>query len=343
MLVDLENASIQASELTIGLDSSTDSVTCVLPVGDNNIGNVDIASALPIGSNKIGSVDIASALPIGDNNIGNVDIVSMPSVTLGGSIAVNAAISETDTGTPTVTVLKGKESDNTYHTIKSTRYGGLHTVISNQNFEFQTANLLPTIKGDATYGFVPANFRKFSAVTGTTGANQNNELYCDTGTGYGGYGAIQSFRSISYAQGFRGYTTFAAKFGVTDNVVEAGVGLIGIGDELSFGYDQNQVFGVWHRSNGKAEVQIFTVDTAASVGETIVLTINGVDYNIPITGASDAEFDAYEIADYLTTNAGTLFSAEQVGATVVVAFLDDNPKAGPSICHQPVLTDRGHW
>jgi hypothetical protein len=47
-----------------------------LPSGDNNIGNVDLASSIPAGDNNIGNVDLASSLPAGDNNIGNVDLAS---------------------------------------------------------------------------------------------------------------------------------------------------------------------------------------------------------------------------------------------------------------------------
>tara|TARA_R100000329_G_scaffold2578_2_gene3974 strand:- start:72 stop:1265 length:1194 start_codon:yes stop_codon:yes gene_type:complete len=43
-----------------------------IAAGDNNIGNVDIASSLPAGDNNIGNVDIASALPAGSNAIGKL-------------------------------------------------------------------------------------------------------------------------------------------------------------------------------------------------------------------------------------------------------------------------------
>lgn len=50
-----------------------------IPAGDNNIGNVDVASlpAIPAGDNNIGNVDVVSlpALPTGANTIGKVEIV----------------------------------------------------------------------------------------------------------------------------------------------------------------------------------------------------------------------------------------------------------------------------
>ena len=50
-----------------------------IAAGDNNIGNVDIASAIPAGGNNIGDVDVLSlpAIPAGGNNIGDVDIASI--------------------------------------------------------------------------------------------------------------------------------------------------------------------------------------------------------------------------------------------------------------------------
>ena len=73
-----------------------------LPAGENNIGDVDIASALPAGTNSIGSVsidgtatvngavEIDAALPAGDNNIGNVDIASEAEVASAELVAARA-------------------------------------------------------------------------------------------------------------------------------------------------------------------------------------------------------------------------------------------------------------
>lgn len=45
-----------------------------IAAGDNNIGNVDLASALPAGANNIGDVDLASAIPAGSALIGRVNL-----------------------------------------------------------------------------------------------------------------------------------------------------------------------------------------------------------------------------------------------------------------------------
>ena len=83
------NAGTFAVQSTLQANSGVDigdvDVTSIA-AGDNNIGNVDIASALPAGSNAIGKlaansgVDIGdvdvTSIAAGDNNIGNVDIAS---------------------------------------------------------------------------------------------------------------------------------------------------------------------------------------------------------------------------------------------------------------------------
>jgi hypothetical protein len=54
-----------------------------LPAGNNNIGDVDVAS-IAAGDNNIGNVDVAS-IAAGDNNIGNVDVVTLPALPAGNN------------------------------------------------------------------------------------------------------------------------------------------------------------------------------------------------------------------------------------------------------------------
>jgi len=54
----------------------------VVIASDQSSVDVDVVSALPAGNNNIGDVDIAS-IAAGDNNIGNVDVVTLPSIPAG--------------------------------------------------------------------------------------------------------------------------------------------------------------------------------------------------------------------------------------------------------------------
>jgi hypothetical protein len=65
-----------------------------IAAGDNNIGNVDLASAIPAGTNNIGDVDIAS-IAAGDNNIGNVDVATVPADPFGANADAAATAGST--------------------------------------------------------------------------------------------------------------------------------------------------------------------------------------------------------------------------------------------------------
>jgi hypothetical protein len=70
------------TELAAAIDTEVQvDVVGALPAGNNNIGDVDVAS-IAAGDNNIGNVDIAS-IAAGDNNIGNVDVVTLPSIPAG--------------------------------------------------------------------------------------------------------------------------------------------------------------------------------------------------------------------------------------------------------------------
>ena len=95
---------VQREKVGFGVDGSYADVsagnplpvaqTGALPVGDNNIGNVDVLTlpSLPAGANNIGDVDVLTLptvtinpLPTGTNNIGDVDVLTLPADPLGAN------------------------------------------------------------------------------------------------------------------------------------------------------------------------------------------------------------------------------------------------------------------
>ena len=66
-------------------------ISGALPAGNNNIGDVDVAS-IAAGDNNIGNVDVVTlpALPAGTNNIGDVDVLTLPAGTVAGSASLPA-------------------------------------------------------------------------------------------------------------------------------------------------------------------------------------------------------------------------------------------------------------
>lgn len=144
----------------------------------------------------------------------------------------------------------------------SQRGGNNKTNFNTTGFgEYPFAQNEPVIQSTPVYGFLPANFRSFTSGTGTSGIS-SRMFQVTTGTGVGGYGAIQSFRSLNYKAGQAGLVRLTALF--ESNVANSwqGAGLISVGDELSFGYNGTD-FGVWHRYGGLAEARVITITGAA--------------------------------------------------------------------------------
>ena len=190
--------------------------------------------------------------------------------------------------------------------------------------EVNVAQNRPYIQSAPLYNLIPSNFREFTSGSGSTGA-EDRMFKVSTGTSVGGYGAIQSFRALNYKPGESGMVRYTAIF--ESNVASSwqGAGLIGIGDELSFGYNGTS-FGIWHRYGGLPEVRTITVTGNAGGSETLTLTLNGTAYSIPLTSGTE-EHNAYEIADWLNANQ-SVWGADQVDDTVIINSLSDGAKSG---------------
>jgi len=192
--------------------------------------------------------------------------------------------------------------------------------------EVETVKNVPIIEGSATYNLIPANFREFTANNGTTGA-ENRMFKCSTGTDSGGYGAIQSFRAISHRVGQGAKVRFSGYFSSSAANSWQGVGLISIGEEMSFGYN-GASFGVWHRYGGLSEVRTITITTGAGGAETLTLTLNDVEYSIPLTSGTAAH-NAYQIAAWLNNSSNqSVWGADQINDTVIINALSDGAKSG---------------
>ncbi len=192
--------------------------------------------------------------------------------------------------------------------------------------ETSVAENYPFVQGNAVYDFVPSNFREYTSGSGSTQA-ADGMLQVNTGTSVGGYGAIQSFRSINYKPGEGAMLRFTALFESNAANSWQGAGLLNLGDELSFGYNGTS-FGTWYRHNGKAEVRTITVTGAAGGSENLTLTLNSVAYTIPLTSGT-VNHNAYEIANWLNdSNNQTVWHADQVDDTVILSALSDGAKGG---------------
>lgn len=184
----------------------------------------------------------------------------------------------------------------------------------------------PFVQSVPSYNFIPSNFRTFDA-SGGSATTEDRKFKVSSGTSAGGYGAIQSFRSLNYKAGEGGLARFSGYFPSPAANSWSGIGLISLGDELSFGYNGTD-FGIWHRYGGLAECRTLTISTPASGVETVSLTLNGTLYSIPVTSGT-AEHNAYEIEAWLNDDANqSAWRADQLDDTVIICALSDGPKSG---------------
>lgn len=192
--------------------------------------------------------------------------------------------------------------------------------------EVEISPSTPYVEGSATYNLIPNNFREFTSGTGTTGT-EDRKFKVTTGTGSGGYGAIQSFRSLSHRVGKGVTCRFSGYF--TTNVANSwqGIGMISVGDEVSFGYNGTD-FGIWHRYNGLPEVRTIQVTGASGGSSNLTLTLNSVAYTIPLTTGS-VQHNAYQIAAWLNnTSNQSVWTADQLDDSVIISALSDGAKSG---------------
>lgn len=193
--------------------------------------------------------------------------------------------------------------------------------------ELSVAQYTAFIQNTAVYGLIPANFREYTdGSSGSTGIS-DRMFTVQTGTSSGGYGAIQSFRSLNYNAGEGGMARFTALFRNNVATSWSGVGLVNLSDELSFGYN-GVTFGIWHRYEGLAEVRTIAITVASAGSTNLTLTLNTVAYVIPLTAGTTAH-NAYEIASWLndTTNQ-TVWIADQIDNTVIISAQSDGAKSG---------------
>ena len=224
-------------------------------------------------------------------------------------------------------VISGRTDSGSAKEISSTQEGHLEVALKEPVGafgEFVGVNNIPVIQATAVYGLIPSNFREYTATGGSTGIS-NRMFTVGNGTSVGGYGAIQSFRALTYKAGQGAMARFTAVF--TNNVAShwSGVGLVNLSDELSFGYN-GTTFGIWYRTGGAAEVRTITVTGASGGSTNLTLTLNTVGYTIPLTAGTTAH-NAYEIATWLNANQ-SVWVADQIGSTVIISAQSDGAKSG---------------
>ena len=179
--------------------------------------------------------------------------------------------------------------------------------------------ITPIVQLDALYGLDPQEFETFNALGGT--AESTGLLFkCSTGTSGYGYGVVRSRRLIRYRPGQGALVRFTAAFENPQAGVSLRAGMISQEQSIAIGYNGTR-FGVLRANGGKAHIAKLTV-TGTGNG-TATITLNGVNFSVPITNGSTTEA-AVEIASF--SFAGWI--TEQQDNTVFFLSNTLGPKSG---------------
>lgn len=202
-------------------------------------------------------------------------------------------------------------------------YAFRHSIVSPVTAfgELDTAEKTPVIQLEAVYGLrTKTDIEIFKSGTGADATLSNGigrEFKVSSGTDNDGIARLRSKRSLRYRPGQGADARFTARFitPIADHI--QGAGLIEAGNELTFRY-QDEIFGVFHRTGGRLEIQTLTVTTPASGGETVTITLNGTAFNVSVTSGTTAQ-NAFEISE--GTFAGYMASSN--GSTVVFTAAEE--------------------
>jgi len=223
--------------------------------------------------------------------------------------------------------------------ISTTQQSGTSSSLTTAFGESSVAENIPFIQSAPVYNYLPANFRAFTSAGGEAGV-EDRQFKVNTNTSVGGYGAIQSFRSLNYKAGMGGLGRFTAVFpsgGIANSW--QGVGFLNLGDELSFGYNGTE-FGMWHRHDGKAEVRRLELSAAGNGSETATVTVNSTPYTIPLS-ENAIEDNAYELEQFFATGVSA-FGAYQNNSGISICYLSDGQKTG-TFSYSSNGTSNGSW
>lgn len=164
--------------------------------------------------------------------------------------------------------------------------------------EMLNAPISPRVQIDAIYGLrsktdtisYTTNSGVVSEFDGTTG----REFRANCGTTNNSIAQILSRRKIRYRPGQGTDARFTGRFDSPATSNSMRVGLLNIGNELTFGYDTNTTFGIFHKRGGRPEIQRLFLQTTTG-NEVSTINLDGTSYNVTLTTGGPTH-GAYEIA-----------------------------------------------
>jgi len=188
------------------------------------------------------------------------------------------------------------------------------------------AQLRPYVLVSPVRGLEERLFETYTSGTASfAGAVDNapgREFGVSSGTSVGGYGVLRSKKVLSYKPGIGSLVRFTGRFSAPAANAIQRVGLMNIGNELSFGYN-GTTFGILHKSGGRPEMRTLTITNPANSNQTLTVTLNGSATSLSVTNGTAAH-NAFQIA----ATSFTGWIVYNIGSTVVFEAKSTGAKTG---------------
>lgn len=181
--------------------------------------------------------------------------------------------------------------------------------------ESTVATLSPLAQVSAQYGLLTDVLTITDSNESGTADIQDGKFTVNTGTSSTGLATILTKRNLSYRAGQGLLTRLTGLFDTPVVDTLQGVGLVTAENSFVFAY-AGETFGILHAHGGIDELQELTLTSAATTVENATVTIDDIDYIVPLT-IDTADHNAYEIA--LSLNAQVPNFSFSANANMVVA------------------------
>lgn len=161
-----------------------------------------------------------------------------------------------------------------------------------------------------------------------------------TGVAADGLASILTLRELTYRAGQGALARLTGKFTQGMPNSQQVCGLITSENVFAFGF-ANESFGIVHGHNGVGEQQELTLTASAGLGETVTATIDGIAYNVVLTGGTTTGIDAFEVSEGLNAQVPNYtFTSDE--NTVVAQAVISGPQITPFL-YSSAGTSVGAW
>ena len=193
--------------------------------------------------------------------------------------------------------------------------------------DLKTVTIQPQGQGDFVYGIQSDIFTTSSFAGGSTTTN-NGLCELASGTNVAGSATVQLRRGLKYRPGQGSLLKITALYDTPDagNSQFVGAGTAECGYFLGY---FGTSFGILHSITGQREIRKLTITSGAGAGS-VNVTLDGNLISVPVSGASDPEQTAYELAraDYSQVGNGGWLADAISGSVFYIAARSNSTSTG---------------